>query len=91
VQAQRFCSALWVGSPGGATAGHGREVSVANASDPVVHATPGLLLHPTTSGQPWLPGVSYLQSAFDFVGSLSLPSGHGHRYGAGQAAHLSTC
>ncbi len=91
VRAQPFCSALWVGSPGGATAGHGREVSVANATDPVVHATPGLLVHPTTSGRPWLPGVSYLQSAFDFVGSLSLPSGNGHRYGADQATHLSTC
>jgi uncharacterized membrane protein len=90
-QAARICSALWVGSPGGVTAGHGREVSLANASDPVVHAVPALLVHPTVPGQPWLPVVSYLQAAFDFVDSLSLPTGHGHRYGAGQAAHLPTC
>jgi uncharacterized membrane protein len=79
-----------VGSPGGATAGRGREASVANRSDPVVHATPALLVRPT-AGVPWLPGVSFVQAAFDYVGSLSLPSGHGHRYGADQVEHLPTC
>ncbi|TPG16123.1 alpha/beta-hydrolase family protein [Pedococcus bigeumensis] len=90
VEAARVCSALWVGSPGGATAGRGREASVANPSDPVVHATPALLVRPTAGG-PWLPGVSFAQAAFDYVGSLSLPSGHGHRYGADQVDHLPAC
>jgi uncharacterized membrane protein len=90
VEAARVCSALWVGSPGGATAGRGREASVANPSDPVVHATPALLVRPTARG-PWLPGVSFVQAAFDYVGSLSLPSGHGHRYGADQVEHLPGC
>ena len=90
-RASGICSALWVGSPGGATAGRGREASVANPSDPVVHATPRLLVRPSESGQPWLPGVSYLQSSFDLIGALSVPSGHGHRYGIDQAEHLPTC
>lgn len=90
VEAARVCSALWVGSPGGATAGRGREASVANPSDPVVHATPALLLRPTAGG-PWLPGVSFVQATFDYIGSLSLPSGHGHRYGADQVEHLPGC
>jgi uncharacterized membrane protein len=90
-EAARVCSALWVGSPGGATAGRGREASVANPSDPVVHATPALLFRPTTSGRPWLPGVSFLQASFDLIGALSLPSGQGHRYGTDQAEHLPGC
>lgn len=90
VEAARVCSALWVGSPGGAIAGRGREASVANTRDPVVHATPALLFRPTAGG-PWLPGVSFVQAAFDYVGSLSLPSGHGHRYGADQVEHLPGC
>ena len=85
------CSALWVGSPGGATAGRGREASVANPTDPVVHATPDLLVHPTTPGRPWLPGVSLVQAAVDLVGSRSLGEGQGHRYGPGQADHLPAC
>jgi uncharacterized membrane protein len=90
-RADGICSALWVGSPGGATAGHGREASVANPSDPVVHATPALLVRPSAAGQPWLPGVSFVQASFDLVGALSVPSGHGHRYGIDQAEHLPTC
>jgi uncharacterized membrane protein len=90
VEAARVCSALWVGSPGGAKAGRGREASVANPSDPVVHATPALLFRPTAGG-PWLPGVSFVQASFDYIGSLSLPAGHGHRYGADQVEHLPGC
>lgn len=90
-RAAQVCSALWVGSPGGASAGVGVERQVANADDPVVHATPWLAVRPSGSGTPWLPGVSYAQAAFDFVGSLGVPEGHGHRYGTDQVAALPNC
>ena len=86
-----MCSALWVGSPGGARTGVGREALVSNADDPVVHATPWLAVRPTEPDRPWLPVVSYAQSAFDFVGSLAVPEGHGHRYGPDQALAMPTC
>lgn len=90
-RAAAVCSSLWVGSPGGATAGVGAEGQVANTDDPVVHATPSLAVHPTVDGAPWLPGISYAQAAFDFVGSLGVPEGHGHRYGPDQVAALPDC
>jgi uncharacterized membrane protein len=90
-RAGHVCSALWVGSPGGARAGVGREALVSNPDDPVVQATPWLAVRPTDAPAPWLPGVSYAQAAFDFVGSLAVPEGHGHRYGPDQVLALPTC
>jgi uncharacterized membrane protein len=90
-RADRLCSALWVGSPGGGRAGVDREVLVSNADDPVVLATPWLAVRPAEADAPWLPGLSYAQAAFDFVGSLAVPEGHGHRYGTDQALAMPTC
>jgi uncharacterized membrane protein len=90
-ESERVCSVLWVGSPGGITAGLPREATLANDDDPVVHATPDLMVRPTVEGRPWLPAVSYLHAGLDLVGSLTVPAGSGHRYGPSQADALPTC
>lgn len=86
-----ICSALWVGAPGGHDVGMPREVSVANADDPVVHASARDLVLPPGGDGPWLPGVSAVHSAADFLGSLEVPNGSGHRYGTEPAHRLQTC
>lgn len=85
------CSALWVGSPGGERVGLPRESTVANPDDPVVHASWTDLLVPSGDDGRWLPVVSGLHGAVDFVGSLDVPVGTGHRYGTRQADALQTC
>ena len=32
----------------------------------------------------WIPGVTFLQTTVDMLGSLGVPTGHGHRYGTDQ-------
>lgn len=88
---QRVCSTMWVGTPGGRGVGAPREVLVANPDDPIVHARPSMLLVPTGDGRPWLPIVSGVQAATDYLGALAVPTGSGHRYGADQAGRLRTC
>jgi uncharacterized membrane protein len=91
-QARRdVCSVLWVGPPGGDTVGLPREAVVANADDPVVHAGPELLWSPPDGDRPWMPGISFLQPGVDFIGSLAMPDGSGHRYGPDQVRQLQTC
>lgn len=85
------CSALWVGSPGGHVAGLPREASVANADDPVVHASLRGLVVPDDEGGRWLPFVSAAHDAADFLGSLEVPDGSGHKYGPDIADALPTC
>ena len=85
------CSVVWVGPPGGNRAGLPRETSVINADDPVVHASVRDVLLPPGDDQPWLPVVSAVHSAADFLGSLEVPNGSGHRYGTEPAHRLQTC
>lgn len=87
----RVCSVLWSGTPGGHRVGLPRETSVANADDPVVHASPRDLLLPSGDDPRWLPIVSAVHSAADFIGSLEVPDGSGHRYGPEQVDRLATC
>ena len=89
--ARRVCSVLWVGTPGGERAGLPREASVANDDDPVVHAAPSTLFRSPDDGRPWLPVVSLVQTGADYLGSLAVPTGAGHRYGPDQADALQTC
>ncbi len=88
---QGICSVVWVGPPGGHEVGLSRETSVANADDPVVHASARDLVLPPGGDGPWLPGVSAVHSAADFLGSLEVPNGSGHRYGTEPAHRLQTC
>ena len=85
------CSVLWVGPPGGHRVGLPREAVVANPDDPVVHASWRDALRPPPDGTRWLPLVSGVHSGVDFLGSLRVPDGTGHRYGTDQAARLRTC
>ncbi len=39
----------------------------------------------------WIPGVTFLQTTVDMLGSLGVPTGHGHRYGTDQGTALRTC
>ncbi|WP_050669750.1 alpha/beta-hydrolase family protein [Luteipulveratus halotolerans] len=89
--ARRVCSVLWVGTPGGERAGLPREASVANDDDPVVHAAPSTLFRSPDDGRPWLPVVSLVQTGVDYLGSLAVPTGAGHRYGPEQADALPIC
>ncbi|MEO7269993.1 MAG: hypothetical protein ABIW49_12385 [Knoellia sp.] len=57
----------------------------------VVHASPSMLLTPTGEGRPWLPVVSFVHAGADFVESLAVPAGSGHRYGSDQPDRLQTC
>ena len=68
-----------------------RETTVANADDPVVHASLRDVVLPPGDDQPWLPVVSAVHSAADFLGSLEVPNGSGHRYGQAPANQLETC
>lgn len=85
------CSTFWLGTPGGGRTGLPRETIAANADDPVVHASPSMLFRPTGDGRPWLPVVSFVHAGADFVESLAVPAGAGHRYGTDQPDRLQTC
>jgi len=86
------CSTFWLGIPGGdGRTGLPRETVAANADDPVVHASPSMLFTPTGEGRPWLPVVSFVHAGADFIESLAVPAGSGHRYGADQPDRLQTC
>lgn len=85
------CSTFWLGTPGGGRTGLPRETIAANVDDPVVHASPSMLFRPTGDGRPWLPVVSFVHAGADFVESLAVPAGSGHRYGADQPDRLQTC
>ncbi len=85
------CSVLWVGPPGGHRVGLPREAVVANPDDPVVHASWRDALRPPPDGTRWLPLVGGVHDLVDFVGSLRVPEGTGHRYGTDQVARLRTC
>lgn len=85
------CSVLWVGPPGGRRAGMDREGVVANADDPIVHASWRGLVLPAPDEEGWLPGVSGVHDAVDFVGALDVPEGMGHRYGTDQVDSLAVC
>lgn len=87
----RVCSTMWVGTPGGHGIGAPREVLIANSDDPIVHARPSMLVTPTGDGRPWLPVVSGVQAATDYLGALAVPTGSGHRYGPEQADELPVC
>ncbi|MER7501781.1 alpha/beta-hydrolase family protein [Nonomuraea pusilla] len=69
-----------------------RVVYLQNASDPVVWLSPSLLFGkpPWLSGErgpdvnpqmSWFPLVTFWQVLVDMASALSVPSGHGHRYG----------
>ncbi len=88
---QEVCSVLWVGPPGGQRAGLPRESVVANPDDPVVHTRWRDLALPPEDTQRWLPVVSSVHDAVDFVGSLHVPEGSGHRYGTSQVESLRDC
>lgn len=86
------CSTFWLGIPGGESrTGLPRETVAANADDPVVHAGPSMLFTPTDDGRPWLPVVSFVHAGADFIESLAVPAGSGHRYGSDQPDRLQTC
>lgn len=86
------CSTFWLGIPGGdGRTGLPRETIAANADDPVVHASPTMLFTPTGEGRPWLPVVSFVHAGADFIESLAVPAGSGHRYGSDQPDRLQTC
>ncbi|CAM3995314.1 alpha/beta-hydrolase family protein [Janibacter anophelis] len=87
---RQVCSALWVGSPGGQVAGLPREASVANEDDPVVHSSLQDLVVPRDDGR-WVPAVGAVHGAADFLGSLEVPDGAGHRYGPDIADALPPC
>lgn len=88
---EAVCSVLWVGSPGGGTAGLEREATVSNADDPVVHASVRDLVVPPGDDEPWLPVVSGVHDAADFIGALWVPEGTGHVYGEELVDDLETC
>lgn len=87
----RLCSVIWVGPPGGRRVGMDREASVINADDPVVHASARDTVLPPGDGRLWLPVVSGIHSAADFLGSIETPVGVGHVYGPDVVDHLRTC
>ncbi|MFJ7618970.1 alpha/beta-hydrolase family protein [Rhodococcus erythropolis] len=92
------CDVLWAGPPAGATRTDGATV-LANTSDPVVWWSPALAtqkpdLSRAAQDAPipqWIPGVTFLQTTVDMLGSLGVPAGHGHRYGTDQGTALGTC
>ncbi|MDZ7912376.1 MAG: alpha/beta-hydrolase family protein [Rhodococcus sp. (in: high G+C Gram-positive bacteria)] len=92
------CDVLWAGPPAGATRTEGATV-LANTSDPVVWWSPALAtqkpdLSRAVQDAPipqWIPGVTFLQTTADMLGSLGVPAGHGHRYGTDQGTALGTC
>lgn len=88
---EAVCSVVWVGPPGGSRAGLPRETSIINADDPVVHASVRDLVVPPGDDRPWIPVVSAVHGAADFLGSLEVPNGSGHRYGTEPSHRLRTC
>lgn len=90
-RSRQVCSVLWTGTPGGHRVGLPREASVANADDPVVHASVRDVVVPPEGDRRWVPVVSAVHDAADFIGSLEVPDGSGHRYGADQVERLATC
>lgn len=88
------CGAVWVGAPGGETAGVPQEVSLANADDPVVHWSSALAWErpDTWTESLWVPVASYLGTSVDLLTSRAFSPGHGHVYGLEQASALpGTC
>ncbi|MGB3302519.1 MAG: alpha/beta-hydrolase family protein [Gordonia sp. (in: high G+C Gram-positive bacteria)] len=69
-----------------------RRVIVANHDDPVPGFALSLLWRPTPRAdgehRAWLPAVSATATVLDLVGSLDVPTGHGHRYGIEQGSAL---
>ncbi|MGC0363386.1 putative membrane protein [Rhodococcus sp. 27YEA15] len=92
------CGALWAGPPARATHQDGVTV-LANTSDPVVWWSTDLMfdrpdLSRAVQDAPiprWIPGVTFLQTSVDMLGSLGVPAGHGHRYGTEQGTALPRC
>lgn len=92
------CGVLLAGPPAGRSPAPGVTV-LANASDPVVHWSPRLLVAPPrldgtrldAPTPPWLPVVSFVQTTVDLLTSLDSAPGHGHRYGTDQGTALPTC
>lgn len=84
------CSVLWVGPPGGRRAGLDREAVVANPDDPVVHTSWWDFVIPSGEER-WLPVVSGVHEGVDFIGSLEVPEGMGHRYGSDLVDSLDVC
>ncbi|WP_169743457.1 alpha/beta-hydrolase family protein [Knoellia sinensis] len=85
------CSTFWLGTPGGGRTGLPQETVAANPDDPIVHASPAMAWRPATESRAWLPVVSAVHAGADVLGSLAVPFGSGHRYGADQALRLQTC
>lgn len=96
--AERVCGALWAGPPARTIPTPGATV-LANSSDPVVRWSPQLIwrapdLRATRTDAPrpaWIPLVSFLQTSLDLAAALSVPAGHGHRYGVDQGTELPRC
>ncbi|MFF0814359.1 alpha/beta-hydrolase family protein [Rhodococcus sp. NPDC003318] len=92
------CGVLLAGPPGGRLPAPGVAV-LANASDPVVHWSPRLLVspfrrdgtRPDAPTPPWVPVVSFLQTTVDLLTALDSAPGHGHRYGTDQGLGLPDC
>ncbi|SDD76669.1 alpha/beta-hydrolase family protein [Rhodococcus tukisamuensis] len=94
----RSCGALYAGPPAGAVNTDGAVV-LANASDPVVSWSPGLLVRPPdlppvradAPVPPWLPVASFVATTVDLLTALDTSPGHGHRYGTDQGTALPDC
>lgn len=92
------CGVLLAGPPSGRAPTPDVTV-LANASDPVVHWSPRLLVvpprldgtRPDAPTPPWLPLVSFVQTSVDLLTSLDSAPGHGHRYGTDQGTALPDC
>lgn len=70
---------------GGSDSGDTRRVVINNPSDPVAALRLSLLWRPPYTGRlPWVPGLPMLATTIDLAGSLDVPTGYGHRYGAEQ-------
>lgn len=94
----QVCGVLWAGPPAGSVDTGGATV-LANTSDPVVwwspkliSSRPDLTLAERDAPMPtWLPGISFVQTSVDLLAALSVPPGHGHRYGTEQGTALPEC
>ncbi|NLE79849.1 MAG: hypothetical protein GX610_09755 [Rhodococcus sp.] len=92
------CGILWAGPPAGSVDTRGATV-LANTSDPVVWWSPKLITTPPDLDSAdrdapipaWLPGISFVQTSVDLLTALSVPPGHGHRYGTEQGTALPEC
>ncbi|MGJ0120607.1 alpha/beta-hydrolase family protein [Williamsia sp. MIQD14] len=95
-----ICSTVLAGPPADTVAPRADDRRVVvNASDPVARWSVSLLWRPAhlwpghadLPRPPWVPAVSFLQTSVDLLGALSLPTGHGHRYGPEQSANVPIC